>query len=131
MAIVFLALDDVLLIHADQIERYGGSTGVRDLRLLESAIAVVQASFAGVPLQQDIYEMAAAYMVHLVKNHPFVDGNKRTGLASALIFLEINGVQVVVDDEALYQLVMDVVANRADKRRASEVLRSSGPDTRA
>jgi death-on-curing protein len=115
MEITFLTLEEVLIIHADQIDRYGGSSGIRDIHLLESALAVVQAGFAGVQIHQDLFEMAGAYLFHIVKNHPFIDGNKRTGLATALVFLDLNGYDLDMEDDLLYQLVLEVVENRADK----------------
>lgn len=78
----YLTTEDVLEIHADQIERYGGSGGIRDRGLLEAAVAMPQASFDGQLLHGDLFEMAAAYLYHLVQNHPFVDGNKRAGTAA-------------------------------------------------
>ncbi|HYQ81440.1 MAG TPA: Fic family protein, partial [Anaeromyxobacteraceae bacterium] len=72
----FLTLDEVLALHADQIGRYGGSPGLRDLGLLESALAAPRATFGGEHLHGSLPEMAAAYLFHLVRNHPFVDGNK-------------------------------------------------------
>ena len=89
----FLTLADVIRIHVDQIERYGGLAGIRDLGLLQSALAMPGASYGGEWLHRDLFEMAAAYAFHLSQNHPFVDGNKRTALASALVFLEPNGAQ--------------------------------------
>ena len=92
---LFLTLAEVIEIHADQIRRYGGRAGLRDLALLESALAQPEASFAGEWLHGDLYAMAAAYAYHLCQNHPFIDGNKRTGLAAALVFLELNGITVL------------------------------------
>ena len=99
---IFLTLDDVLESHRYQIDTYGGSDGIRDLGLLESAIAQPEASYGGQYLHADFFEMAAAYLYHLVMNHPFVDGNKRVGLEVALIFLEINGVAVEASDDELF-----------------------------
>jgi len=82
----FLKLQRVLQIHESQIESFGGSSGIRDLGLLKSALAMPQASFGGTYLHADLYEMAAAYLFHIVSNHPFLDGNKRTGTAVALFF---------------------------------------------
>ena len=76
---IFLSLAEVLEIHRDQIERYGGDPGIRDLDLLQSALAIPAAGFGGQYLHNDLYEMAAAYLFHITQNHPFVDGNKRTG----------------------------------------------------
>jgi death-on-curing protein len=85
--------------HQNQIDTYGGSHGIRDIGLLESAIAQPEASFGGQYLHADIFQMAAAYIYHLVMNHPFVDGNKRVGLEAALIFLEINNENLNASDE--------------------------------
>ena len=89
---LFLTLAEVIEIHNDQTERYGGSAAIRDLGLLQSAIAQPSASFSGQWLHGDIFMMAAAYAFHICGNHPFVDGNKRTALASALVFLRLNGI---------------------------------------
>ena len=83
-SIEFLELSDILEIHADQISNYGGTIEVRDAGILESAIEQPRATFAGQFLHVFPYEMAAAYLFHIVKNHPFVDGNKRTGTVAAL-----------------------------------------------
>jgi hypothetical protein len=77
MKLEFLELDDVLAIHAASIRRFGGATGLRDSALLESALAMPRATMFGDLLHPTIHEQAAAYLFHLVKNHPFVDGNKR------------------------------------------------------
>jgi death on curing protein len=82
----FLTLEDVLLIHEQQLERYGGSPGIRDRGLLESAVAQPQAGFGGKYVHESIFDMAAAYAFHIAENQPFVDGNKRAALASALCF---------------------------------------------
>ena len=83
----FLSLEDVLILHAMQIERYGGATGIRDQGLLESAINMPQASFGGEYMHKGLYEMAAAYAFHIAENQPFIDGNKRTArmLGNALL----------------------------------------------
>ena len=105
----FLALDDVLFIHEDRIRKYGGSSGLRDLGLLESAVAMPQATFGGAYLHGTIDEMAAAYLFHIARNHPSVDGNKRTALACALAFLRLNGVRVAASEDELYDLVIGCV----------------------
>ena len=108
MGVDFLTLDDVIAIHRDQIERYGGTLGIRDWGLLQSAIAMPKASFGGQFLHTDIYEMAATYLFHLVQNHPFIDGNKRVGAAAADVFLMLNDLQLVVDEDAYGDLVLSV-----------------------
>ena len=119
----FLGLADVLRIHVDQVERYGGRAGIRDHGLLQSALAMPGASFGGELLHRDLYEMAAAYAFHLCQNHPFVDGNKRTGLASALVFLELNGVSIDDPEGLLYQAMMDVASGSLEKLPLAEILR--------
>ena len=117
----FLNLADVLRIHVDQIQRYGGRNGVRDFGLLGSALAMPRASFGGERLHRDIYEMAAAYAFHLCRNHPFIDGNKRTGLACALVFLELNGIFVEDPKGTLYQAMMDTATGSIDKLGLAQV----------
>jgi len=87
---LFLTLEQILTIHTDQIERYGGSHGLRDLGLLESAVFRPASSFGGEDLYPTIFDKAAALTHSLLLNHPFVDGNKRTAIASMILFLEIN-----------------------------------------
>jgi death on curing protein len=113
--LTFLTLDEVLAIHADQIERYGGSLGIRDHGLLESALAMPEAAFSGTELHPTLHEKSAAYLFHLVKNHPFVDGNKRVGLATALAFLAMNDVAIRATDDELVELVLDVATGRRSK----------------
>lgn len=119
----FLSLEDVLEIHALQLARYGGSAGLRDEGLLESAIAQPQATFGGEFLHEDLFTMAAAYLFHIVQNHPFVDGNKRTGLLAALVFLDINGIAIVHHSTRLYDLSRTVAEGRASKEDAAKTLR--------
>jgi death-on-curing protein len=122
--VVFLTLDDILESHQNQIETYGGSHGIRDIGLLESAIAQPETSFGGQYLHADIFQMAAAYIYHLVMNHPFVDGNKRIGLEAALIFLEINNENLSASDEELVDLVLKTTAGQVGKREIAEFFRS-------
>ena len=119
----FLTLSEVLTILRDQIARYGGDFGVRDIGLVSSAIAVPQASFEGKHLHADLYEMAGAYVFHLCQNHPFVDGNKRVALASALVFLDMNGITIADPDDRLYPLMMSVASGRTQKAEIATVLR--------
>jgi death-on-curing protein len=111
----FLAVEAVLVLHQLQLERVGGSAGLRDRGLLESAVAQPQASFGGTYAHDGLLAMAAAYLFHIVSNHPFVDGNKRTGLLAAQVFLVRNGVVIKHDSEAFYALTMGVAEGRVDK----------------
>lgn len=126
----FLHLDGegVLAIHAEVLAAHGGSAGLRDQGLLESAVAAPQASFGGEPLMKEPIEIAAAYLFYLCRNHPFVDGNKRTALASALVFLKENG---LLPDPAVpgrriddwETLVLDVAASRIGREGTTARLR--------
>ena len=115
MSPIFLDLDMVLRIHRSLIDRYGGTEGLRDAGLLHSAIAMPQASFGGEPLHKNLFEMAAAYLYHLVQNHPFLDGNKRTGAAAAIVFLDLNGIEIEADEDGLVELTLRVASGQAGK----------------
>jgi death-on-curing protein len=112
----FLTMSEVLTILQDQIRRYGGKYGVRDITLLSSAIAMPESTFGGKYLHKDIYEQAAAYVFHICQNHPFLDGNKRTAIVSALIFLEINGISIDDPNEELYGIMMKVANGKIGKQ---------------
>ncbi len=120
----FLSVEEVLFLHEEQLARYGGSGGVRDLGLLESAVATPQATFDGQLVHGDLFAMAAAYAFHIAQNQPFVDGNKRTGLAAALVFLELNGVTLADPEGALYRAMLDVAERRLDKDGLALILRN-------
>jgi len=121
----FLTLDEVVAIHRDQIERYGGSLGVRDWGLLQSAVAMPAAAFGGHYLHSDLYEMAAAYLFHLVQNHPFIDGNKRVGAVAADVFLALNGLLLTASDDDYAELVLSVARGETSKSAAAEFLRAN------
>ena len=116
----FLNLQDVLLAHADQIARYGGDPGVRDVSLLESAIAQPQATFGAAFPHDFPFEMAAAYLFHILQNHPFVDGNKRSGAVAALLFLELNNIGITTPVGSIYELTIAVANGRAEKREIAD-----------
>ena len=99
----FLRLQEVLDLHADQLDLFGGSDGIRDPGGLEAALAMPSATFDGSFLHDGIFEMAAAYAFHIAENQPFIDGNKRTALNAALVFLYLNGWDVVDPEMALYE----------------------------
>lgn len=119
----FLTLSDVLLAHSDQISRYGGDAAVRDMGLLESAIAQPQVTFGGEFLHKFPFEMAAAYLFHIVQNHPFVDGNKRSGAVAALLFLELNNVRSDAPSGSIYEQTIAVANGRAGKSELAEFFR--------
>jgi death-on-curing protein len=112
---LFLTLDDVLSLHEDQIDRYGGLHGVRDIGLLQSALGTVKATFEGSFLHVSLFEMAAAYLFHICRNHPFIDGNKRAAVAAALTFAELNGVEIDARESEFYDLVIGVAEGKVTK----------------
>lgn len=113
--IEFLTVEVVLALHQRQLDRFGGGAGLRDRGLLESAVAQPQASFDGTYAHEGLLAMAAAYLFHIVSNHPFVDGNKRAGLLAAQVFLDVNGIALEHDSEAFYNLTMAVAEGRLAK----------------
>ena len=138
MDLLFLSLDEVLEIHEQQIERYGGSSDIRDAAALESAIATPQVTFDGEFLHRSMPAMAAAYLFHLCQNHAFVDGNKRAGANAAITFLLMNDWEPTFDEDELADLVLAVASVTAQKaelieifearcRQISESPRRSGP----
>ena len=116
---IFLTLDEALALHADQVHRYGGGLGVRDAGLLESALAVPRASFRGTWLHESLAAMAAAYLFHIVRNHPFIDGNKRAGLMATLVFLGLNGLALEAGEDELTNLVLGVASRQVSKAEAT------------
>ena len=123
MGITFLHLDEILHIHEDQVQRYGGDGGIRDTAALLSAVAMPQATYDQTHLHHDLFEMAAAYLFHIVQNHPFVDGNKRTGTVAAIVFLGMNDVEIDVDPDELADCVFAVARGEIDKLAVATFLR--------
>jgi death on curing protein len=123
---IFLTLDEVLEIHRDQIERHGGSECIRDLGLLKSAIAMPTATFGSQFLHSNLFEMAAAYLFHLVQNHPFIDGNKRVGAAATNVFLFVNAIHFAPDEDEYTRLVLSVAIGELKNADIAEFLRANG-----
>ena len=111
----FLTLAEIIEIHTDQIDRYGGKRGVRDWGLLHSALAQPEGTFYGTWLHSDLFQMAAAYTFHICQNHPFIDGNKRTALAAGLIFLQLNGVNLMDPQGHLEEAMSKVASGKMSK----------------
>jgi death-on-curing protein len=125
---VFLDLDDVLLIHEEQLAKYGGGAGIRDAGLLDSALGTPRATFGGDFVHEDLFAMAAAYAFHIAQNQPFVDGNKRTGLLAALVFLDLNGIVVTDPEGRLYDAMVALAERRLDKGGVAGLLRELAQD---
>jgi death on curing protein len=118
-----LTVDIVREIHAAAIEGFGGSDGVREVALLDSAVAAPQASFGGKSPYQDVPEVAAAYLFYLCRNHPFIDGNKRAALGACLVFLRLNGLEAKEDGPEWEQLTLDVTSSLLDREQTTARLR--------
>ena len=112
----------VLAIHTRQLEKFGGTPGLRDEGLLDSALAQPQAMFGQQWLHPTIPEQAAAYLYHLAMNHPFVDGNKRTAFAVMDTFLRLNGYRLMLTDDAVFGLVLRVAQGQLDQAGIVEEL---------
>ena len=113
---LFLSVDEVLELHTDQLRLFGGSDGVRDQGALDSAVATPASTFDGAFLHENLFYMAAAYAFHIAENQPFIDGNKRTALNAALVFLDLNGWIVSDPGERLYDAMLSIATGLLDKR---------------
>lgn len=120
--IIFLTLDEILAIHDYQLENFGGAAGLREEKLLDSALAMPSSTFDGAYLHPTIIDMAAAYLFHLVENHPFVDGNKRVGAMSAAVFLDLNGYELTATNADFTAMVLSVASGKMTKKEISEFL---------
>lgn len=128
---IHLSVDIVREIHSEAIRRFGGLDGVRELALLESAVAAPQATFGGRSLYADLTDVAAAYLFYVCRNHPFLDGNKRTALGACIVFLRMNGVEPKRDGQAWEDLTLAVAAGQLDREETTTHLRRLLPSTRS
>lgn len=120
---LFLDFPEILELHLFQIRTYGGAPGVRDRGLLESALGMPQAGFGDHYFHKDLFEMGAAYLYHIVQNHPFFDGNKRTASDAAITFMKMNGVIVEAPDEEMIRMVLAVAEGKLHKPEIAAFLR--------
>ena len=119
----FLSEEDILYIHNNQINLYGGESGIRSQELLNSAVSHVRTEFAGVKLYKNLIEIASAYIYHICQNHCFIDGNKRTALVAGLVFLNLNGLDILDPEEKLYQMMLDITEGKIGKSEIQKILR--------
>jgi death-on-curing protein len=122
-SIRFLSVDDVLAIHEDTIANEGGSAGLRDPGLLDSAVLMPQQQFGGAYLHDDLAAMAAAYLFHIASNHPFIDGNKRAAAMSALVFLDVNGVRRLPASGEMTEVTLKVASGQMAKSELIDWMR--------
>lgn len=121
----FLTCNQIIALHKLQIDEFGGSHDVKDEGLLLSAIAQPESGFGDEYFHKDIFEMASAYLFHLVKNHAFHDGNKRIAALTAAVFLEINGHTVTADEDEFEKLVLDASQSLASKENIADFFRKN------
>ena len=120
---IFLTVEDILYIHNEELKTAGGADGIRNFEGLLSTVGIVEASFGGVYLM-DIFEMASTYITSICFNHPFLDGNKRTALASALTFLYINGIELQENyEEEFADKIIDLVEHKMNKNDLADLLK--------
>jgi death-on-curing protein len=120
---VHLGIDIVREIHAEAIKQFGGPKGVRDENLLASAVLTPQSRFGGKSPYADVVEVAAAYLFYICKNHPFADGNKRTAMMAAIVFLRLNGIEPKPDNHQWEKLMLDVAGGKIDRDITTQRLR--------
>jgi death-on-curing protein len=120
----WLSLDMVETFHRESLVRFGGADGLRDAGLLASALARPENALAYEP-DADVFRLAATYCAGIVKNHPFIDGNKRTGTLAAIAFLALNGVQVEFDEAEIVAMIIGLAASEVDEIRLANWLRKS------
>ena len=118
----FLTVEEILYIHDNQIEIYGGSSGVRSLDLLSSAVNHVMAEYENHKLYNTALEIASAYIFHICQNHCFIDGNKRTALASGLVFLDLNGILISNKNDILYTMMINITEGKIQKPDIQKIL---------
>lgn len=121
----FLTFEQVIALHNLQIDQFGGLHGVKNEGLLLSALGQAESGFGDQYFHKDLYEMAAAYLFHLVKNHAFHDGNKRIAALTAAVFLEVNELQVIADEDEFEKLVLDAAQSLVTKEQIAEFFRKN------
>lgn len=121
--IKFFTVEQVIEIHDAFLEDHGGLPGIRDKGLLVSAVEMPRASMFGEYLHKTTYDKASAYLFHIVQNHPFNDGNKRTGALTTILFLEENGIKIAFSDHDYEEFVVNVAQGQKDKKEIAYFLK--------
>ena len=112
---VWIGVLEALVLHDMQLVTFGGAAGVRDVGLLESALARPRNLLAYGKKKPSLARLAAAYAFGIIKNHPFADGNKRTALVIAFAFLDVNGIEINASEEDAYRMFMDLASGRVSE----------------
>lgn len=118
----YLTVEQVIEIHEEMLHRYGGLAGIRDANLLQSSVFLPQTCAFGQELYPTIYDKAAAYIFFIVRNHPFIDGNKRTGYLAGIIFLKANNIDLMFKKEDLEDIVVDIAKGKYGKEQLAYFL---------
>ncbi len=118
-----LTIDVVREIHDEALKRFGGLQGIHDENLLASAVLAPQSSFGGKSPFADLIDIAAAYLFYICRNHPFLDGNKRTAMMAAIVFLRLNGIEPAPDSGRWEKLMLDIAASKIDRQETTARLR--------
>lgn len=113
-------IEDILVFHNKLIERTGGSNGIRDIGLIESALNMANATFDVKDLYESILHKVAVIIASLIKNHGFVDGNKRIGIAVMLLLLKLNSINILCVQKELIELGLGIASNRVDNKAIKE-----------
>ena len=121
----FIPEEVIIILQVDLIERYGGSYGIRDKGLLDSALSQPKAMFGGHYLHKTIFDKAAAYGYHLCQNHPFIDGNKRIALVAMDTFLQMNGYELKADEHSTYRMIISIAEGKIDKKSLANWLKEN------
>jgi death on curing protein len=121
--ILFLTVQEVMNFHESHIQQFGGSFGIRDPGLLEAAVIAPQATFDGCFLCEDIFHMAAVYAHGIIKNHPFIDGNRRTGMTTSLVFLKYNNINIEFRKDEFWYLAIALATSKITVETMAELLR--------
>jgi len=124
---IFLTVEQVVDFHTDVINELGGAHGIREMSLLISALEMPKATIFGEFLHAGIYDKAAAYLYHIVCNHPFIDGNKRSGLVTALTFLDVNDIELEYSEYELEELVIEVAMGKMEKSAIAAFFQKNHP----
>jgi death-on-curing protein len=118
-----LTIDVVREIHDETLKRFGGPQGVRDENLLASAVLAPQSNFGGRSPFADLIDIAAAYLFYICRNHPFLDGNKRTAMMAVIVFLRLNAIEPAPDSERWEMLMLNIAASKIDRQETTARLR--------
>ncbi len=122
---IYLSLEEVIFLHEYQIQAFGGLPGILSTNLLESAVLRPQASFSGKELYESVFEKAAILTIGIIQNHPFIDGNKRTGLYAGLVFLNLNGIILKISNKNLVDIALSIVRKDLSVEALAELLKNS------